>query len=212
MHGSTVWEYRARHPEETRAFDRAMAAGTERYAEAVLDTCDFSRFDHVVDVGGGDGIFLAKILARHPRVRGTLFDQPHVVGGAAAARLSGECAGRWQAIGGDFLAGVPGGGDAYLLKWVLHNWSDTAAVEILRSCRQAMRPGGRVLIVEHVIGPPNASPDGKFMDVTMMVMNGGRDRTRAEFASLLVAAGFRLVAVTPTSTPLSVIEGAIDDG
>jgi hypothetical protein len=105
---------------------------------------------------------------------------------------------------------VPRGADAYLLKWILHDWHDTASADILRSCRRAMSPTSRLLIVEHVIGPPNVSPEGKFMDLTMMALTGGRERTHEEFAALLAGAGFRLLSVTPTATGLSVIEAVPD--
>jgi SAM-dependent methyltransferase len=209
VHGSGVWEYRAQRPEEARIFDRAMASGTERFAEAVLEVCDFGRFHSVIDVGGGDGMFLAKILAAYPGLRGTVFDQPHVTAEAAISLEALGLSGRCQAIAGDFLVGVPEGGDVYLLKWILHDWDDAAAIGILRSCRRAMKPSGRLLVVEHVIGLPNASPDGKFMDLAMMTVTGGRERTEDEFATLLAEAGFQLISVTPTATLLSLIEGAL---
>ena len=206
VHGSSVWEYRAKHPEESRIFDRAMAAGTERFAEIAIGVCNFGRFGTVVDIGGGDGVFLAKILAAHPRVCGILFDQPHVISQAAGTLESFGLADRCQVLGGNFFVQVPDGGDAYLLKWILHDWNDEACLDILRSCRRSMKPSGRLLIAEHLIGPPNTSPDGKFMDLTMMVMNGGRERTREEFAVLFTRAGFKLMSVTTTETSLSVLE------
>ena len=102
---------------------------------------------------------------------------------------------------------VPEGGDAYLLKSILHDWDDKASIDILRICREAMKPTSRLLVVEHVIGPPNTGTEGKFADLHMLVLTGGRERTRDEFAALFDQSGFRLVSVTPTSTPLSVIEG-----
>jgi hypothetical protein len=119
-------------------------------------------------------------------------------------------ASRYQAVGGSFFAGVPAGGDAYLLKWILHDWNDTASVDILSSCRRAMKPGGTLIVLEHVIGPPNSSARGKLMDLNMLVINGGRERTGDEFAALFGQSGFRLTSVTPTSTPLSVIEGVLE--
>jgi hypothetical protein len=210
VHGRNVWEYRTGHPTEARIFDRAMAAGTEHSAEAVLDAYDFGRFTHVVDIGGGDGMFLKKILKRHLQLRGTLFDQPHVIKGSAEPMSRDDR--RYQTVGGNFFNGVPEGGDAYLLKWILHDWDDTAAIDILRVCRSAMAPGARLLVVEHVIGPPNVAPEGKFMDVTMMVMNGGRERTQSEFAALFAKADFRLASIIPTASQLSLIEGEIGSG
>jgi O-methyltransferase domain/Dimerisation domain len=209
VHGSNVWTYREKHPGEARIFDQAMAAGTERFAEAVIDVRDFSNFQTVIDVGGGDGIFIAKILAVHPGVRGILFDQPHVAMQAATLLERLGLSARCQALGGNFFEHVPEGGDAYLLKWILHDWDDTASIDILRSCRRSMKSSSRLFVVEHVIGTPNTSADGKFMDLNMMVMTGGRERTHDEFAALFVQAGFRVVSVTPTVTPLSLIEGAL---
>jgi O-methyltransferase domain/Dimerisation domain len=209
VHGTGIWDYRANRPLETRIFDQAMAAGTERSAKNIIRVCNFARFQHVVDVGGGDGMFLAKTLVAFPRIHGTLFDQPHVTAKAATTLESFGVASRCQVHGGDFFLSVPAGADAYLLKWILHDWDDKASIDILRSCHRAMKPASRLLVVEHVIGPPNAAPEGKFLDLTMMVNTGGRERTREEFAALFADAGFRMVSVTPTTGPLSLIEGAL---
>ena len=157
VHGCNVWDYRSRHADEARIFDRAMASGTERFAQAVLDVCDFGSFNHVVDVGGGDGMFLTKILERYPALHGTLFDQPHVIARAAASQSAQAFGNRYRAVGGDFFQGVPEGGDAYLLKWILHDWSDAASIDILKSCRRAMQPGARLLVAEYVIRPESSS-------------------------------------------------------
>ncbi len=110
-------------------------------------------------------------------------------------------------VGGDFFERVPGGGDAYLLKTVLHDWDDAEAGAILRNCRRAVGPEGRLLVLERVVAPPNEDPEAKFFDLFMMAVTGGRERTREEFAALLAEAGFRLDAVTGTGTPIRVIEG-----
>jgi hypothetical protein len=207
MHGAGVWEYRASRAQEGEVFDRAMSARTEQLADAVLQACDFRRFAHIVDVGGGDGTLLAKILAAHPRIRGTLFDQPQTIARAESSLASLGLSTRCQAVGGNFFVSVPEGGDAYLLKWILHDWDDAAAVDILRACRRATKRGCRLLVFERLIGLPNTASEEKFADLNMLVMNGGRERTRDEIAALFDESGFRLVAVTPTSTPLFVIEG-----
>jgi hypothetical protein len=206
VHGKSVWAYRAEHAEESDVFDCAMAAGTTRIAGALLAACDFDRFSTVVDVGGGDGTLLARILAANAHIRGVLFDQPKVVTRALVASDALGVSDRYELRGGDFFAGIPGGADAYLLKNILHDWDDAASVKILSACRAAMRPRSRLLIFEHVIGPPNTSARGKLMDLNMLVMTGGRERSLAEFTSLLKQSRFRLLSVTPTSTPLSVIE------
>jgi hypothetical protein len=206
VHGKTVWAYRAEHPEDCDAFDRAMAASAARFAEALLSVCDFGRFATVVDIGGGDGTLLAGILAANPRIRGTLFDQPRAVARAVASLEALGVSDRCELLGGDFFERIPSGADAYLLKNILHDWDDAASATILGACRTAMRSDSRLLICEHVVGPPNACARGKLMDLNMLVMTGGQERALAEFVSLLKRSGLRLLSVTPTSTPLSVIE------
>lgn len=206
VHGCNVWQYRAIHPDEARTFDRAMASGTERFADAVLDAYDFCQFGIVMDVGGGDGAFLNKILAAHSHIRGILFDQPHVIEKLSVPAHADD---RYRAISGNFFNGVPKGADACLLKWILHDWDDTAAIGILRSCRNSMHSSGRVLVVEHVVGPPNTMNDGKLMDLSMMVLTGGRERTAEEFSALFEKAGLSLSAIVPTATSLSIIEGQV---
>jgi hypothetical protein len=209
VHGTAVWEYRRRDPEEGRVFDEAMASDTEASADAVMQVWDFGRYRRIVDVGGGDGTFLAKIMLAHPHVHGILFEQAQVLARAARTLESSRIAERCEIRSGDFFAGVPEAADAYLLKWILHDWDDLAAIQILRSCRRAMLPRSRLLVVEHVVGAPNAAPEGKMMDLTMMVMCGGRERTQREFDAVFAAAGLQPTSVTPTGTPLSLIECSV---
>src|SRR5262249_52426343 len=192
--------YRAQHPQEVSIFNRAMASGTKRFAEAVLDVCDLGRFHHVVDVGGGDGIFLAKILAVNPAIRGTLFDQPHVIRHSAAPLKSFEASDRCQSVEGNFFVSVPEGADAYLLKWILHDWDDIASIAMLWSCRRAINPTRKLLEVEYLIPPRKTGPEGKRMDLAMMVMIGGQEQTQDEFTTPFAQAGFRLISETPTAT------------
>jgi hypothetical protein len=199
VHGVDVWTYRAEHPEESEIFDAAMTALASRVAAAVLDAYDFGRFEVVADIGGSRGALLAAILARHPHLRGVLFDRPAVVAGVDL----GE---RCRVDGGSFFEDVPGDADAYILKSVLHDWEDEPAVAILRTIRRAAPEGAAVLIVERRLGPPNAEPLAKLSDLNMLVATGGRERTREEYARLLEAAGYALVNETPAG-PVSVIEG-----
>ncbi len=201
VHGEDVWAYRAKRPEESALFDRAMASHTGRASDAVLDAEDFGRFSLIVDVGGGNGTLLAKILARNPDARGILFDQPHVI---AEAELPERCDG----VGGSFFESVPGGADAYVLKAIIHDWEDAESVAILQSVRRAIVPDGRVFLIEWVLGGPNERPGAKFSDVNMLVNPGGRERTIGEYASLFEQAGFRLVGEAETSGGHSVIEAA----
>jgi SAM-dependent methyltransferase len=206
VHGADVWKYRAMHPEAEVQFYGAMSATGEEFAEAVLKAFDFGRFRSIVDVGGGNGAFLIELLKAYPGMRGVLFDRLHVVDSARDLLTSNTLKERCETVGGDFFDTLPKGRDAYLLKWILHDWDDADSKRILSACRRAMAPGARLLVVEHVIGPPNASLDGKLLDLNMMIVTGGRERTREEFARLLGDASFELTSITPSRSMLSVIE------
>ncbi len=206
LHGADVWEYRAQHAEEGAIFDRAMTGLSQGVAGAVVSAYDFSRFGRVVDVGGGQGALLVAILAAHPGMRGVLLDQPHVVTRAGEVLRAAGVGNRCEVVGGSFFDAVPEGGDAYLLKAILHDWDDAASIAILKACRRAMRPEAKLLVLERVVAPANEGPDAKFGDLNMLVAPGGQERTGDEFAVLFAAADFRLTAVAPTGTRLSVIE------
>jgi hypothetical protein len=204
------WEYGARHPEEGAVFDAAMTAMSHRQAAAALAAYDFGRFGRIVDVGGGQGAFLAAILAAYPTTRGILFDQPHVVIGAEPVLRAAGVAERCEVIGGSFFEAVPDGADAYVVKNVVLNWGDEQAVAILRACRRAMGRTGTLLVVEPVLGPPNAGAVEKFADLIMLLIPGGQARTREELAALFSRAGFRVTRVTETASEVSIIEGTPD--
>jgi hypothetical protein len=207
VHGTDVWEYRARHPQDGVVFDRAMTDISRRANAHLLEAYDFGGLRLVVDVGGGHGALLAAVLAAHPALRGVVFDQPHVVAGAPEVLTAAGVADHCEVVGGSFFESVPAGGDAYLLKAILHDWEDDDAVRILRSCRAAIAEGGAVLVVERELGAANENPDAKLSDLNMMVGPGGRERTREQFAELLCAGGFALDRVVPTAVGLSVFEG-----
>ena len=211
LFGVGSFEYFAQHPEEAAVFDEAMGAFTAMVAIAVAAAYDFSPFRTIVDVGGGEGALLAGILRANPALRGIVFDMPRVAEGAkkqiAAAGLGDRC----EFVGGDFFEAVPGGGDAYILKHVIHDWDDARAVRILRNCRRAMKPEGKLLIVEGVyperIDQSVVSRGAAANDVNMLVCTGGRQRAEAEFRALFDAAGFELTRIIPTQAMSSVIEG-----
>jgi hypothetical protein len=207
VHGTDVWEYRAQHPQDGAVFDRAMTDVSRRANAHLLEAYDLGGFGLVVDVGGGHGALMAAVLGAHPQLRGVVFDQPHVVAGAPEVLEAAGVADRCEVVGGSFFDGVPPGGDAYLLKAILHDWEDEDALRILHSCRAAVADGGAVLVVERELGAPNESPDAKLSDLNMMVGPGGRERAREEFAELLSAGGFALDRVVPTAIGLSVFEG-----
>lgn len=205
-HGEGVWAYRSTRPDESAVFDRTMVGTTQRLTAAALAVGDFGRFNKLVDVGGGHGAFIADILAAYPQARGILFDQPHVAAGARGNLERLGLADRCEIAGGDFFASVPAGGDAYILKWVLHDWDDDQSVAILRACYRAMAKDATLIVIEQVIGEANALPDAKFMDLNMLVITGGIERTQAEYAALFEKAGFRLTHATPTTSPVAILE------
>lgn len=205
--GKPVWQYYAENPKIARTFNDSMTGLTRTVEDAVVGSYDFSAFRKVVDIGGGHGSFLASILKANPTAEGVIFDAPQVIEGAEARFRQQGVEGRCAAVGGDFFEQVPSGGDLYTLKWILHDWDDERSVAILKNCHRAMGPNARVLIVDAVIPPRNEPSLGKFMDLNMLVMTGGRERTEAEFRELLASAGFRLTRVIPTSSPVGIVEG-----
>jgi hypothetical protein len=204
--GMSIWEYRAQRPEEEAVFDATMSAYSRRHATAVLAAYDFTRFGQIVDVAGGRGALLAAILARYPAARGVLFDQPQVVANAGPFLQAAGLSERVQVIGGSFLEAVPAGGDAYILKFIIHDWEDAEAVTILEACRRAMKPGATLLVIERVLDARSQDWEATFSDLNMLVGPGGLERTREEFAALFAQAGLRLAGVTPTTSEVSVIE------
>ena len=160
---------------------------------AIVGGYDFAKFERIVDVGGGHGRLLAGILSANPRLCGVLYDLPAVVVDASAVRqepISQRC----EIIGGDFFKGVPAGADAYMLKGIIHDWNDEAALKILKNCRRAIHPDGRLLVVDAVL-TRSTDPTTALMDMLMMVLTRGRERTESEFRSLLQEAGFSMVQV-----------------
>lgn len=192
VHGRSVWSYRAHHPSDAIVFDRAMATVAHEVAEAIVPLLKLQACQTVVDVGGGAGAFLARVLEAYPDARGIVFDQPHVI---ASASVASSLRPRCELAAGNFFEAVPAGADVYLLKWILHDWNDERAAALLNSCRRAMPAGSKLIIIEHLIAPPNEGSEGKFMDLNMMVITGGVERTHDEFARLLEGSRFKLLAI-----------------
>jgi predicted O-methyltransferase YrrM len=205
--GSDVWTYFSRNPEEERTFAEAMTGLSTGMVAAILAVHDFGPVTKVVDVGGSQGVFLAGVLNQQPAARGVLFDLPQITAGAGEALRQSGVADRVECVSGDFFASVPEGGDLYLLKHILHDWDDAACIKILENCRQAMAPGGKVAVAEMLIGG-YADPPGPaiFLDINMMVMLPGRERTVEEFAKIFAAAGLKLANVVPTQSPVVLLE------
>ncbi|WP_327585493.1 methyltransferase [Nonomuraea sp. NBC_00507] len=207
----SFYDYLDRDPALRTLFDEYMIARTRPCIGTMAQSYDFSRFHTLVDVGGGRGHLLAAVLAGHPRLKGVLLDLDHVVPGAAHALGERGVADRCRLVAGDFFEGVPPGADAYLLANVLHNWSDEDAVRILRNVRSAMSPGGTLFVLEMVLPDDDAPHPGKDMDIRMLALfDGGMERTRQEYTTLLRAVGFRFAEIIPLpgSFDLIVADGA----
>jgi len=206
--GMSSWEHRARHPELNEHFNAGLREGAAQAAGAILAAYDFSSFRTIADVGGGHGTLLAAILKAHPSPTGILFDQPHVVSGSRPYLETAGVAARCQVVEGSFFAFVPDGADAHILKSVIHDWDDKQSLAILKNCHRALKPQGKLLLVERVM-PARAehAPEVIWGDLHMLAVTGGRERSEAEYHALFAAAGFTLVKVIPTRSGLSVIEG-----
>lgn len=202
--GSPFFEHLATDPALREVFDSGMAAFSDPVDDLVADDYPFPERGTVVDVGGGRGGLLRNVLLRHPGLSGVLFDQEPALREHLLHAV--EPADRWRAEAGDFFASVPGGGDVYILKHVLHDWSDEACVRILRSCRRGLAPGGKVLVVDAVLPPGNEPHPGKALDVAMMTLVDGRERGPAELDALFSQANLRRTRVLPTRTFASVVE------
>lgn len=201
-----VWKYFADHPEDGAVFNESMSVMTAAANKAITSVYDFSEFGKVIDIGGGHGGLITSILKKHPDVKGLLFDAPVVIEGARPKLESAGVADRCETVAGDFFQAVPEGGDAYIMKWIIHDWEDQKAITILKNCRQHMQPNARLIVVDCVV-PENDVPDfSKTFDLNMMVMTGGKERTRAEFEQLLAAAGFKLLRVIQTDMPTCIVE------
>lgn len=209
--GMDSFSYIEKHPEEGANFDEAMAAFTAQVAIAAAAAYDFSQFGTLVDVGGGNGALLTGILKATPALRGVVFDVARAAGKAKKQIEAAGLAGRCEVVTGDFFTAVPSGGDAYVLKHVIHDWEDERSTAILRNCHQAMQPHGKLLLIEGVypvrIEQTAVSRSAASDDVNMLVCTGGRQRSEAEFRALFETAGFKLTRIIPTQAISCVIEG-----
>ena len=207
VHGVDFFEYNRQHPGDQVLFDQLMAAQTKPVARAVAAKYEFAHMRSIIDVGGGRGALAVEILAAHPHLKGAVFDQPAVAAEATGAIAEAGLGDRCEGVGGDFFRAVPKGHDAYLLKYVLHDWDDEECVAILRSCRNAMGPGARLLVVEAIMPAGNKPSFGKTQDINMLINVGGSERTQAEYRALYEAAGFKLSRFIPLMGELHIVEG-----
>jgi DNA-binding Lrp family transcriptional regulator len=204
--GMPLFDRLAQHPEVASLFSETMMGLHGAEPPAVAEAYDFSGFGTIVDVGGANGNLLAAILSRHAGPRGVLFDRAHVVLDAPALLKAHGVNERVTIEAGDFFQCVPAEGDAYVLSHIIHDWTEEQCLTILGHCRKVMKPDGRLLLIEMVLPPGDVPHPGKLLDVTMLVMTDGQERTEAEYADLLSRAGFRLGRVMPTKSAASIVE------
>jgi hypothetical protein len=207
--GMPIFDWFAKHPDEASRFSETMVGFHGGEPPTVAAAYDFSGLETVVDVGGATGNLLATILARHTHLRGILYDLPHVVRDAPPLIQSRGVTDRVTIESGSFFDRVPSGADAYLLSHIIHDWSEDQNLTILGNCRKAMKPSGRILIIEMVLPEGNTPHPGKLLDLMMLVGPGGRERTELEYRALLGKAGLRLTRVVPTESAVSVVEARI---
>jgi hypothetical protein len=207
-YGMGLFELVSQDPDGAANFDAAMSERTAAFAPSVAEAYDFSSMRVVVDVGGNQGTLLAEILRRHSHLHGTVFDTPAVITRGKTRPDRTDLAGRCELRAGDFFEQVPSGADCYILANILHDWDEERAVRILRNCRQSMARDGRVLIVERLIpdNPGDAVPT-LLSDINMLINTGGRERTNAQYGSLLAAAGLKIGTVRQVAFPYGIIEG-----
>jgi SAM-dependent methyltransferase len=204
--GMEVWEWYAQNPHDEIAFSSAMGNLAQMVAGDLPRLVDFSDVQRVVDVGGAHGVLLASILRANPKVRGILFDLPHVIETAKPVIKAQGLDGRCELVGGDFFKQIPDGADVHILKHIIHDWDDERASLILRNCHRALRPNGRIVLVEMIIPADNSPSPAQFIDLNMLVLLGGRERSEAEYETLLRSAGFKTPRLIPTGSPFFIIE------
>jgi hypothetical protein len=198
VHGASLFDYLATHPEEASLFNAGMLGNSPAHARLVAASYDFSAMSRVVDVAGGRGRLLATVLACNPHLRGTLFDLPPVIEDARHLIDDAGVADRCAFVGGDFFEAVPEGGDAYILRNIIHDWGDDQAVAILTTCRRAMAGGACLILVErYVADDPREALPVLHADLEILVNVGGRERTTDEYAALLARSGLRLARTIP---------------
>ncbi|MCU1339166.1 MAG: methyltransferase [Bryobacterales bacterium] len=207
VYGMGGFEWLSQNPDQAVNFNNAMTDLSQDQAPAIAQAYDFSQFQSVVDIAGGLGTLLAAILERAPKLRGVLFEMPYLIGQAHNSAILQSFRDRCDFIGGNFFESVPAGADAYIMKFIIHDWDDEQATKILANCRKGIRPSGKLLVVDQVVPPRNEPGLAKLMDLEMLVAPGGRERTGPEWKELFAASGFRLERIIPTPAPQCILEG-----
>lgn len=206
VYGAPFFDYMAGHPDTQATFDAAMSSGLDVLLRSLADSYDFSKTRTLVDVGGGNGSIAAMLLKRNPSMEAVIYDQPHVLEAAEQYLTSAGVRSRCRLVPGDFFRSIPDGGDVYVLSNIVHDWDDDRALRILQNCRAAMAPVAVMLLIESVLPEHGRSSAAAMMDVNMMVLLTGRERTEAQYRELLAAARLRLTKVAPIYELESLLE------
>jgi ubiquinone/menaquinone biosynthesis C-methylase UbiE len=207
VQGMGSFEFFEQNEQAGKVFNRAMTNFTLAMIPAVVEAYDFSRMNTVVDIAGGHGLLLAGILKANLQLKGILFDLSFVIEGADELLKKENVRNRVELVSGDFFQSVPKGADAYMMKHIIHDWNDENSIKILRTICSAMNQNGKVLIIEMLVPEGNEPSPSKALDILMLVMEGGKERTKEEYRILLEQSGLRLTRIIPTKSPYSVIEG-----
>jgi len=201
-----IFDYLGEHPDKAKIFDAAMVGIHGRESNALINAYDFAGIDVLADIGGGNGSQISGVLKHHTNMKGVLFDLPHVIERAQEPIAADGLTDRCQLVSGSFFESIPPGADAYMMRHIIHDWDDEKSLTILKNCHRAMSADSKLLIVESVIPAGNEPFGGKLLDLVMMLIPGGKERTEEEYRLLLGQAGFELSRVVPTETEISVVE------
>ncbi|MBI1831039.1 MAG: methyltransferase [Planctomycetes bacterium] len=207
LFGKPVFDWLSEHAEQAKIFDAAMTGFHGPETQAMIDAYDYTGVHTLVDIGGGNGTVLIAVLKKNPTIKGILYDLPGVIERAEKNLADAGLASRCQTIAGSFFGSAPPGGDAYQMRHIIHDWTDEQCHTILSHIRKVIPKTGRLLVIEMVIKPGNVAQPAKWLDLNMLVLPGGRERTEAEYREMYAKAGFRLERIVPTPTEVSVIEG-----
>lgn len=207
MFGMPIFEYLSKNIEQAKIFDAAMVGVHGRESAAMVEAYDFAGTGIIADIGGGNGSLLTAILSTFPTIRGILYDLPGVTERAKSNIEKAGLSNRYSVIGGNFFESVPEGADAYLMRHIIHDWDDEKALTILRNIHRVIRPDARLLVIEGVIPPGNDPHFGKLLDLTMLTLPGGKERTEEEYRLLFEKGGFRIKRIVPTNAQVDIIEG-----
>jgi len=206
VYGKPIFQYLHEDPEAAQIFNEGMTAISTIDSPPVADAYSFEGIHSLVDVAGGHGLLLATILQRNPQMKGALYEIPSVIEGARQGPLA-PVMDRCTLLTGDMFTSMPAGYDAYIMKHIIHDWPDDVCVKILTGCRKGVNAGGKLLVADSVIKPGNDPDFGKILDLEMLLLPGGRERTEQQFRDLFAASGWRLNRIVPTHSPVSIVEG-----